>query len=84
MVRTNQRYMNFWIYVAIFEEKETRGSKVQKLDYKFYRDWDNETYADYLNNVIMKARKQELIDEEEYTAIMKHNINNLGNILEAI
>eukprot|EP00972_Heterocapsa_arctica_P034810 5124777-Heterocapsa_arctica.AAC.1 len=27
MVRTNQRYMNFWIYVAVFEEKETRGGK---------------------------------------------------------
>eukprot|EP00972_Heterocapsa_arctica_P098233 14498008-Heterocapsa_arctica.AAC.1 len=76
--------MNFWVYVTIFEEKETRGGKVQKLGYKFYRDWGNETYADYLNNTAMKARKKHIIDKEELAMIMKVNINNLGNILEAI
>eukprot|EP00972_Heterocapsa_arctica_P090301 13320950-Heterocapsa_arctica.AAC.1 len=54
MVRTNQRHINFWIYITVFEEKEARGDKIQKLGYKFYRDWGNDTYAYYLRNATMK------------------------------
>eukprot|EP00972_Heterocapsa_arctica_P063647 9392637-Heterocapsa_arctica.AAC.1 len=61
--------MNFWVYVTVFEEKEARGGKIQKLGYKFFRDWGNETYADYLNNAALSARKKGIIDEEDYTAI---------------
>eukprot|EP00972_Heterocapsa_arctica_P019457 2870962-Heterocapsa_arctica.AAC.1 len=28
MIRTNQRYMNFWVYVTAFEEKEDRGGNI--------------------------------------------------------
>eukprot|EP00972_Heterocapsa_arctica_P090406 13335952-Heterocapsa_arctica.AAC.1 len=41
MINNNQRYNNFWIYVAVYEEDEERGGNIQKLGYKFYRDYGN-------------------------------------------
>eukprot|EP00972_Heterocapsa_arctica_P031279 4605004-Heterocapsa_arctica.AAC.1 len=29
MIRTNQRYMHFWVYVTVYEEMEARGGKLQ-------------------------------------------------------
>eukprot|EP00972_Heterocapsa_arctica_P091113 13445511-Heterocapsa_arctica.AAC.1 len=84
MVRNKQRYINFWVYVTVYEEMEARGGKLQKLGFKFCRDWGNETNADYMKYATHAARKKGIIDEEDYTAIMKYNNKNLGNILEAI
>eukprot|EP00972_Heterocapsa_arctica_P057998 8556720-Heterocapsa_arctica.AAC.1 len=55
MIKNNQRYQNFWIYVTVYEEEEERGGKVQKLSYRFYRDHGNQCYGDYIKYATKKA-----------------------------
>eukprot|EP00972_Heterocapsa_arctica_P000683 99303-Heterocapsa_arctica.AAC.1 len=55
MVNGNWRHINFWIYTTVYEEPEERGGTIPKLGFKFYRDWGNETYADFLKNAAKKA-----------------------------
>eukprot|EP00972_Heterocapsa_arctica_P039332 5793386-Heterocapsa_arctica.AAC.1 len=50
MIRTNQRYIHFRVYVTVYEEMEARGVKIQRLGFILYRDWGNETYGDYLKH----------------------------------
>eukprot|EP00972_Heterocapsa_arctica_P061865 9120575-Heterocapsa_arctica.AAC.1 len=54
------------------------------MGYKFYRDWGNETYGDYLKNATKKARGENIIDDEDHAAITKYSAANMGNILETI
>eukprot|EP00972_Heterocapsa_arctica_P061723 9102583-Heterocapsa_arctica.AAC.1 len=54
------------------------------MGYKFYRDWGNETYADFLKNATKKAKEDKIIDDEDYAAIVKYSAANMGNILETI
>eukprot|EP00972_Heterocapsa_arctica_P115064 16445833-Heterocapsa_arctica.AAC.1 len=58
--------------------------KTQKLGYKFFRDWGNETYADYMRSAATKAFKTQILTEEEYDSIVRLNMGNLGKMLEAI
>eukprot|EP00972_Heterocapsa_arctica_P013799 2035325-Heterocapsa_arctica.AAC.1 len=55
-----------------------------KLGYKFYRDYGNECYGDYLRHIATKAYKGGLITYLEHFSITKYNDANSGNILEAI
>eukprot|EP00972_Heterocapsa_arctica_P055116 8129200-Heterocapsa_arctica.AAC.1 len=54
MIRTRQRYHHFWVYVTVHEEMEARGGKIQKLGFRFYRGWGNETYGDYVKHAVQK------------------------------
>eukprot|EP00972_Heterocapsa_arctica_P001911 273536-Heterocapsa_arctica.AAC.1 len=63
---------------------EQRGGKVQTLGFKFYRDWGNETYGDYLKNAVKKAYEDKIVDTDDHYEITKFNSKNMGNILEAI
>eukprot|EP00972_Heterocapsa_arctica_P058890 8678559-Heterocapsa_arctica.AAC.1 len=33
IIRTNQMYPNFWVYVTIYDETEARGGTIQKMGY---------------------------------------------------
>eukprot|EP00972_Heterocapsa_arctica_P032972 4850793-Heterocapsa_arctica.AAC.1 len=50
MIRNNMRYQNFWIFVTVVEEDDDRSAKTMELGYKFYRDYSNECYGDYLRH----------------------------------
>eukprot|EP00972_Heterocapsa_arctica_P068937 10186333-Heterocapsa_arctica.AAC.1 len=69
MIKNNQRYQNFWVYVTIYEEEEDRGGKIQKLGYKFYRDYGNDCYGDYVKHAGKKAYDGGIISYEDYCAI---------------
>eukprot|EP00972_Heterocapsa_arctica_P068578 10132744-Heterocapsa_arctica.AAC.1 len=84
MVRGRYRHQNFWIFTTGYEEQEERGGTILKLGFKFYRDWGNGIYADLLRSMTIKAKAEDIINVEDYTAIMRYGENNLGNIMETI
>eukprot|EP00972_Heterocapsa_arctica_P086788 12793692-Heterocapsa_arctica.AAC.1 len=69
MIKNNQRYQDFWVYVTIYEEEEDRGGKIQNLGYKFYRDYGDDCYRDYIKHVGKKAYVGGIINYEDYCAI---------------
>eukprot|EP00972_Heterocapsa_arctica_P012880 1893374-Heterocapsa_arctica.AAC.1 len=84
MITNCVRYHNFWIHVTMYEEDEERGGKIQRLGYRFYRDYGNETYGDFLRITAARAYEKGEITMEEHDEISKFNNANSGNTLEAI
>eukprot|EP00972_Heterocapsa_arctica_P104543 15406997-Heterocapsa_arctica.AAC.1 len=84
MVSGRYRIQNFWIFTTSYEEQEERGGTIQKLGFKYYRDWGNGTYSDLLKSMTIKAKADGIINAEDFASIMKYGPNNLGNIVETI
>jgi hypothetical protein len=84
MAHGEWRHQNFWIYTTVYDFTEERGGTIQKVGFKFYRDWGNGAYADLLRSIAAKALKDKTIDSNDYWLITRYSPINLGNIIETI